>query len=197
MRGDSRGWPGLLTRLLGRTAPPAPRLDALFAVPDAAVTLDTSLGMRPTGTGSVCFRPVEGGEFSDVEANIRALLDVDSGPSVQRTADAYGFTWLTVRHTPEDVPAVVTDLHAVATTLQEAGYGPTLLCSLVAFADPAGHRLALVYLSKRGTFYPFLPLEGERRDNALELQVRGLLEAELPVERDLTRWFPVWGAPGL
>jgi hypothetical protein len=56
-----------------------------------------------------------------------------------------------------------------------------------------------VYLYKRGTFYPFAPLPGrqDRRDNALEMQVKGILENELKIEQDLTRWFPVWGAPGL
>jgi hypothetical protein len=54
-----------------------------------------------------------------------------------------------------------------------------------------------VYLYKRGTFYPFAPQPGERRDNALELQIRGVLADDLKVEADLSRWFPVWGAPGL
>jgi hypothetical protein len=31
----------------------------------------------------------------------------------------------------------------------------------------------------------------------LELQVRDLLQGELPWEMDLARWFPVWDAPGL
>lgn len=67
-------------------------------------------------------------------------------------------------------------------------------------AAPGGYRsLALVYLYKRGTFYPFSPVPGtaEKRDNELELQVRGMLTDDLPVETDLSRWFPVWGAPGL
>jgi hypothetical protein len=54
-----------------------------------------------------------------------------------------------------------------------------------------------VYLYKQGTFYPFAPLSGERRDNALELEVRGQVGADLKIEPDLSRWFPVWGAPGL
>jgi hypothetical protein len=57
--------------------------------------------------------------------------------------------------------------------------------------------LGLVYLFKRGTFYPFAPLGGERRDTALELRVKSLLAGELRMEDDLGRWFPVWGAPGL
>ncbi|MGH8826767.1 MAG: PspA-associated protein PspAB, partial [Jiangellaceae bacterium] len=62
-----------------------------------------------------------------------------------------------------------------------------------------GRGLALVYLYKRGTFYPFAPIDAttQTRDNALELQVRSLVGADLPIESDLSRWFPVWGAPGL
>jgi hypothetical protein len=52
-----------------------------------------------------------------------------------------------------------------------------------------------VYLYKRGTFYPFAPRPGERRDNELELQVRAAVGGELPVEPDLTRWFALWGVP--
>ncbi|HXZ73481.1 MAG TPA: hypothetical protein VEH31_21765, partial [Streptosporangiaceae bacterium] len=63
--------------------------------------------------------------------------------------------------------------------------------------DDSGKRLGIIYLYKRGTFYPFAPLGGERRDNALELQVRGAVGADLKIETDLSRWFPVWGAPGL
>src|SRR5437868_1512874 len=50
-----------------------------------------------------------------------------------------------------------------------------------------------------GAFYPFAPLPGaaEKRDNALELQIRALLGDDLRIEEDLSRWFPVWGAPGL
>ena len=57
--------------------------------------------------------------------------------------------------------------------------------------------VALVYLFKRGTFYPFAPEAEERRDSVMELRIRDLVQGELPWEADLTRWFPVWDAPGL
>ena len=100
---------------------------------------------------------------------------------------------------PADLSSVVTDLHAVNSSLVAAGFGPQLLCSLVSFHDPDDRPLALVYLYKRGTFYPFAPESGagERRDNILELRVRDMLARELPVEPDVSRWFAVWGAPGL
>ena len=98
-----------------------------------------------------------------------------------------------------DVAGLVTDLHAINSTLENDGYGPALLCSLVTFAAASGRRLALVYLYKRGTFYPFAPVPGaaQQRDTALELQVRGQLGEDLRLEPDTSRWFPVWGAPGL
>ncbi|YCK40621.1 PspA-associated protein PspAB [Actinomadura sp. ATCC 39365] len=184
---------GWLDSLLGRSKPVKPDLDALFALPSAAVTLQAATGLVPTGLGSVSFRAAEGGAFATVESDVKALL----GGRVEESDDGYGYTWLLVRRAPDDVGDLVTELHAVNSSLESAGFGPSLLCSLVSFADPAGRRLAVVYLYKRGTFYPFAPLPGNRRDNALELQARGVLDGELPLEADLARWFPVWGAPGL
>jgi len=112
--------------------------------------------------------------------------------------DSYGYTWLVSNHMSDEMDALVTDLHAVNSALVDGGFGPQLLCTLVAFRDENNRRLSLVYLYKRGTFYPFAPLGGgNNRDNALELQVKGVLGDDLKFEQDLTRWFPVWGAPGL
>lgn len=186
-----------LNRVLGRSKPAAPDLDQLFAVPDAAITLESAIGLRPTGLGSVSFRAAEGGAFASLTDDVQALLDADDGPKIERSLDPFGFTWLLVRREPTDVPGLVTDLHAVNASLQDRGFGPSLLCSLIGFETTAGASLGLVYLYKRGTFYPFAPIGGQQRDNALELQVRGRLGDDLRVETDLARWFPVWGAPGL
>lgn len=188
---------GFLDSLLGRRKAVRPNLDALFALPSAALSLQVSLDMLPTGRGSVAFRAPEGRAFADVEDDVRQLLDADGGLPVHVDSDSFGFTWLVVATEPADVGAVVTDLHAVNTTLVEAGFGPQLLCSLASFRGPGGQSLAMVYLFKRGTFYPFAPAADDKRDNVLELRVRDLLAGELPMEPDLSRWFAVWGAPGL
>ncbi|WP_431961072.1 PspA-associated protein PspAB [Actinacidiphila sp. bgisy160] len=191
---------GFLDALLGRSKPVRPDLDQLFGLPSAAVTLEAAAGFRPTGVGSVCFAAVEGGAFAEVQQDVRALLDMDTGQGavpVEPVRDAYGYTWLVVRRPAQDLPVLVGDLHAVNSALEGHGYGPQLLCSLAAFRDDAGRTLALVYLYKRGSFYPFAPLPGEKRDNPLELQVKALLGDDLRLEEDLGRWFPLWGAPGL
>lgn len=198
---------GFLDVLLGRSKPVRPDLDQLFALPSAAVTLQAGADFTPTGMGSVCFASVEGGAFTRLQQDVRALLDADAGRGgvpVEFTQDAYGYTWLLTRRpdAADGTAALVNDLHAVNTLLQEGGFGPQLLCSLLGFRDEERRTLALVYLYKRGSFYPFAPVpgapgQGERRDNGLELQVRALLGDDLRIEEDLGRWFPVWGAPGL
>jgi PspAB-like protein len=193
-----------LDTLFGRTKPVQPKLDDLFALPSAAIQLQAATGFTPTGSGSVCFRAVEGKTFADIQKEVRELLDLDNGRDggglpVEVTKDSYGYTWLISNHLSDEVDTLVTDLHAVNSALVDNGFGPQLLCTMVAFSDEEHRRMALVYLYKRGTFYPFAPLEGGRqsRDNALELQVRNVLSEDLKLEPDLNRWMALWGAPGL
>ncbi|QNN53198.1 PspA-associated protein PspAB [Nocardioides mesophilus] len=186
----------ILDALMGRRKPTRNNLDDLFALPTAAITLQTAANFVPTGSGAVCFRQAEGPAFAAAESEIVAVLDNDEDPDLERHVDDYGFTWLVSRQ--EDPSALVTDLHAVNTALEAQGFGPSLLCSLISFRDPSGRSLALVYLYKQGTFYPFAPKsDGRTRNNLLELQVRDLVKTDLHIEPDLQRWMPVWGAPGL
>lgn len=206
---------GFLDALLGRIKPVKPNLDVLFAIPSAVYSLRAALGLAPTGVGAVCYKAAEGAAARQALTDLRDLLGVDPGTEVSASRDEYGFTWITCRQSTVDLPALVTELHAVNTTLVEAGFGPSLLCTSIGFAtagpvrspgtwaEPCGggapddrRRLALIYLFKRGTVYPFAPRGGPPcRDNTLELQVRAELAGELPIEPDLARWFPTWNAP--
>ena len=187
---------GLLDTILGRTKPAKPNLDELFALPSAAVTLEAGMGLRPTGVGSVCVKPAEGGGFAGLREQINALLDADNDKYTE-VKDSFGFSWITRHGAAGDLQDLVADLHAVNASLADAGFGPALLVTLVVFEDAQRQKIGLVYLYKRGTWYPFVPTGKEQRDNARELQVRAVLGSDLKVEEDLSRWFPVWGAPGL
>jgi hypothetical protein len=189
-----------LDTLLGRSKPVAPDLDALFALPSAAVTLEASTGLRPTGVGSVCVKPAEGPGFARAHDEALALLQVDDAAQVHDVRDSYGYLWSTCTTTPDRLPDLVTALHGANTSYEAAGHGPGLLCSVVGFrGDVEGRRrdVGLVYLYKRGTFYPFVPSGPKHRDTALELQLRGVLAGDLTVEPELQRWFALWDAPGL
>ena len=187
---------GFLDSILGRSTPPPADLDVLFSVPQAALSLEVA-GFTATGLGAVCFRDSEGQSDDTVVGDAQKLITTDASSKVEVTDDAHGFRWLTVTRAPGDVTGLVTDLHAANSSLVDAGFGGGLLCSTVVFTAPTGGPCALVYLFKQGTFYPFVPLAGQRRDNAAELQVRGLVGEDVPVESKLDRWLALWGAPGL
>jgi hypothetical protein len=184
-----------LDALLGRSKPKPAKLDALFAISGAAVGLEAALGLRPTGRAGVCFKPASGMGFESASQELRQLLDLavrEGGGKLEISDDRYGYRWVVLDD--PDLEDLVTSVHLVNATLEERGFGPLLLCSVFAFGK--GERAChLVYLYKRGTFYPFAPGAGQRRDNELELQVRGAVAEDLPVEPDLTRWMALWGLP--
>lgn len=204
--------------LLGRTKPVKANLDALFSLPSAAVTLQVSAGLVPTGMAGVCFKPPAGQPFADIQAQIEQLLrmpDDDGANSAANTtarvhdvADNYGYRWILVDGTGID--DLVTRVHVVHSSLQEAGWESQLLCSVFGFChggdetDPTAaaeiprggpSTVYLVYLAKRGTFYPFAPAGHEQRDTELELRLRSTIGSDLPMEPDLSRWFPLWNLP--
>lgn len=196
---------GFFDSIMGRSKPKQANLDALFAVPTAAITLQAAVGLTPTGDGAVCYRAAQGSGFATTQGGVVELLRSATGaPGVEVTQDSFGFTWLEIDHEPvdpsmPDIGGLCTDLHAVNTTLEAEGFGPALLCSLIPFTDASGRSVGLVYLFKQGTFYPFAPKPGggQQRDNLLEITVRDALAGELPLEQDLSRWLAIWGAPGL
>jgi hypothetical protein len=185
-----------LDALLGRSKPKQPKLDALFGVTGATITLEASAGMKPTGQAAVCFKPASGQGFAAATEELQGLLELavkEAGSTVTVTDDRYGYRWVVLQD--PDMEDLVTSVHLVNSTLEQYGFGPQLLCSVFAFNDTAGKRFHLVYRYKRGTFYPFAPLGGERRDNELELRVKAALGGDLPVEPELARWFALWGLP--
>ncbi len=189
--------------LLGRTKQKQANLDALFSLSSAAVTLEAALGMTSSGQAAVSFKPASGADFAATATELNELLAFavkESGSTTRIEDDRYGYRWSVI--VDPQIEDLVTSAHVINSTLEDHGYGPQLLCSVFGFrGNPDGGQPGaashcyLVYLYKRGTFYPFAPLDNERRDNELELRVRGALEGELPIEPELGRWFAIWGIP--
>jgi hypothetical protein len=114
--------------------------------------------------------------------------------------DRFGYRWILVEG--GDLDDLVTRVHMVHSSLEDAGWSPQLLCSVFGFAPDASAGVTgsdavnqPIYLAKQGTFYPFAPTGAEQRDTELELRIRGVLGSDLPVESDLSRWFPIWDLP--
>ena len=198
---------GFLDALLGRTKTAQPNLDHLFGLPGAEITLQAAEGMKASTKAAVCFKPASAQSFADTEKELVDLLNLDvdgAAPTGAKTTlssqeDEFGYRWVVVEST--DFDTLVTRVHLVNSTLEEHGWGPQLLCSAFAFhpesLGSAGSAPVtyLIYLYKRGSFYPFVPTQGEHRDNEMELRLKAELSDDLAIEKDLDRWFPIWKLP--
>jgi hypothetical protein len=208
---------GLLSSILGKTKPVQSNLDALFAIPSASITLQSAAGQVCSGHGGVCFKPPTGQGFEDMQAEVVKLLSMDQTNTFQKFEDSFGYQWLVMED--PDIEQLVTQIHLVNSSLSDSGWGPQLLCSVFGLAHLAeadetealtatgmpeltagpGKVLTssayLVYLFKRGTFYPFIPDGKEHRNIEEELKLKSLVANDLTVEADLDRWFPLWDLP--
>jgi hypothetical protein len=188
---------GFLDVLTGRRKLAAPAPDRLFAMSTAYVTLETSLSITSRGAAAIVFQSLSTADFEgivrEMEEVVRATAG-DSGTQVETSDDSYGFRWLVLRGGEFD--DLVVGINAVSSALEAGGYGDRLLCAVFAFQDSHGRRLYWIYNYKRGAFYPFVPAGGaQQRDTERELVLKAQIGAELPVEQELERWFPLWGIP--
>ncbi len=188
---------GLRDTLFGRTKQVAPQLDNIFALPTAALTLQSELDLVTSGQAGLCFKAGSGESTIATDADITELLNFDElKGSFSLTTDDLGFKWLVVNDPTID--GLVTKIHAANTSMVEHQLGPRLLCAVFGFvpATPPGEgSVRLVYLLKQGTFYPFAPTGPNQRDNELELRVRSFLSTDLVMEKDLSRWMALWNLP--
>jgi hypothetical protein len=187
---------GLRDTLLGRTKQVEPKLDNLFALPTAALTLQSELDLVTSGEGGLCFKAGSGEATITTDDELKELLNFDENSKVTITTDDLGFKWLVIDDA--DISSLVTRIHGANTTMVEHGFGPRLLCAVFGFVPqtpPGEGSVRLVYLLKQGTFYPFAPTGKEQRDNELELRVRSFLEGDLAMEKDLARWMALWDVP--
>ena len=149
-----------------------------------------------SGHAGVCWKAPPGQAAADAQKEIAELV----GDGFTYAQDKFDYGWLLLED--QDLEELVTKIHMANSTLQDNGWGPQLLVSAFGFvpgADAAADArpFRLIYLFKRGTFYPFASVDAdkERRDTELELRIRTMVGADLPVEADLTRWFPLWDMP--
>jgi hypothetical protein len=187
---------GLTNVLFGRKKLPKAHQEKLFAISTARITLETELGLKPSGDAAVVFKPLSAAEFVRAENELQALLDSvaqESASKVERRGDEFGFEWLIVRD--NDFEELVPAVHLIASELVAHGFGEQLLAAAFKFVG-GKHPVYFIYGFKRGAFWPFVPTgEGKKRDNAEELELKAKLEKELPIEQDLARWLALFDAP--
>jgi hypothetical protein len=187
---------GLFDVITGKRKLAGPAADRLFAITTANVTFQTGLGINSRGAAAIVFQPLSTADFEEIVTEMEEVVRStasDSQTTVERTDDSYGFRWLVLKG--DDFDSLAVGINAISSSLQAGGYGERLLCAVFAFEDQQRRRLYWIYNYKRGSFYPFVPTGGDRRDNEREFVLKAQIGKELPVEPELERWFPLWGIP--
>ena len=191
---------GLGDVLFGRKKLKEPAAEKLFALSTAAVTLQTECSLKPAGDSALIFKPMSAGEFTSTENDAEELLRSvakGQGSDIDRKTDSFGFEWIIVRDA--DLEDQVTGVHAVASELEDRGFGGQLLAAPFRFVGGTwggDHPVYWIYGFKTGTWWPFVPTgEKQERDNARELELKAKLERELPIEPDLSKWLALYDAP--
>lgn len=188
---------GFLNIITGKRKLSGPAPDRLFAMSTAYVTFETSLGITSRGVAAIVFQPLPTADFEaivrDMEEVVRATAS-DGGTRVESSDDSYGYRWLVLRGPGFD--DLVVGINAVSTALEAGGYGERVLCAVFSFEDSRKRPQYWIYNYKRGFFYPFVPAGGEQqRDTEAEFRLKAQIGAELPLEPEPERWFPLWGIP--
>ena len=182
--------------------------EAIFSLSSAAITLETKQGLKPTGRCALTIKSTNGMYFNEMKDEIQRFVAI-SKPDLQfdyRTVvDSYGYLWLIFAgRTMEDTLAAIT---AVVDTIQEKGFSSQILASIFEFRqvpelDRGSQKNShiglryLVYNYKSNRFYPFVPFFAERsRDTENEMRIMATLQKEIPFEKDMSMWYPLWDLP--
>jgi hypothetical protein len=188
---------GFLDSILGgkkKLKGPAP--DRLFALSTAYVTLETGHGIKTTGAAAIVFQQLGTADFEAIVAEMQEILKgtgEDTGTTISSEEDEHGYRWIVLRD--DDIEDLVVGINAVSDGLMVGGYGDRVLAAVFAFKDSKGRRVYFIYNYKRGYWYPFVPAGQRERDGERELQIKAIIDGELPIEPELERWFPLWGIP--
>jgi hypothetical protein len=188
---------GFLDVLRGKRNLKQPAPDRLFAMSTAQVTMETGMGLRAAGKAAIVFQPLATADFEGIVRDMEEVVrgtGADAGTRIDATDDEFGYRWMVL--SDPDFEDIVVGVNAVSTALEGGGYGERILCAVFAFRDERDRPVYWIYNYKRGAFYPFAPAGGEQqRDTERELRLKAQIGAELPIEAELERWFPLWGIP--
>jgi len=188
---------GLFDVIAGKRKLAKPAPDRLFAISTAYVTFQTELSIATRGVAGIVFQPLATSDFEQIAKDMVEVVEgtsSDSGTTVDTRDDDYDYRWMILRD--PDFDDLVVGVNAVSGALEAGGYGERILCAVFAFEDAQKRPLYWIYNYKRGAFYPFVPAPGaQQRDTERELRLKAQVGAELPLEAELERWFPLWGTP--
>jgi hypothetical protein len=193
----------LMNAVLGSSKLPKAKTEKLFAMSTASITLESALDLKPSGAAGICFKPISASSYESARKEIQELLEYSSketNTEFRLEKDEFNFLWAIFKD--PDFEDLIANIHLVSETLEEHSFGEQLLCAIYRFDRESeagnsgtGKSVYWIYNFKQGTYYPFVPLSGKQRDNTFEFRLRAEMEKEMPIEKNVEKWYPLWGIP--
>jgi hypothetical protein len=160
------------------------------------------LGLKVTGRCALTFKTVSGTFFYEMEEDIRRFLG-SLQPEFEITwrtiTDSYGYMWIVLEG--KRIEDLLAGLTAVGDIVEERGFSDQLLAAVFEFSserEAGGGRRSyqyLVYNYKRNNFFPFVPTGQKTRDTEQEMKLMATIAEEVPFEKDMALWYPLWDLP--
>ena len=175
--------------------------DAIFSLSSAYITLETKLGLKSTGRCALSIKSVDGMHFTEMKDDIQRFLNIgksDVELSSRMVVDSYGYLWVILDG--KSMGDILAGISAVGDTIQEKGFTNQLLVAVFEFNNKEkpnnGDSIQyLIYNYKFNKFYPFVPFGQKTRNSESEMKIMATIAAEVPFEKDMTLWYPLWDLP--
>jgi hypothetical protein len=172
--------------------------DVLFSLSSAYLTIESKMGLKNSGRGALSLKSISGMYFNEMKDDIKRFLDIsktDFELTYRTVTDSYGYLWVILEG--KRMEDLLAGISAVGDTVDEKGFSNQLLAAIFEFTDNRNRKEYLIYNYKRNRFYPFVPLDNGKksRNTEEEMKIMATIGDEVPLERDMTLWYPLWDLP--
>ena len=173
--------------------------EALFTLSSGQISLETKLNLKSTGKAAISLKSVSGRFFAETMSEVQNFLEVsktDSDLSYQVANDSYGYLWIILQSS--EIEDNISAISAVGQTINDRGFSKQLFAAVFQFSNNNNNKTNnryLIYNYNLNKFYPFVPVNKNERDNEIEREIMVTIIDEMPIEKDASLWYPIWGLP--
>ena len=177
------------------------KADTLFSLSSSYISLQTKLGLRPSGRSALSIKAASGTYFFEMEQEIKRFLasaKTDIDLAYRSDTDSFGYLWMILEG--KSIEDHLAGMTAALDTIEEKGFSNELLAILFEFlnernGDNNAKKYYLIYNYKRNNFYPFVLTGIKSRSTEEEMKIMAAIADEMPFEKDMSLWYPIWDIP--
>lgn len=171
--------------------------DVISSLSSAYISLKTKLNLKSTGRSAICIKKIDSGWFNGMKEDIERFLEackIEFELTYRTIEDPYNYLWIIiVGNTLEDTVAAIMSINDI---VDQKGFSNRLLASIFEF-NKGSRTQYLIYNHKLDMFYPFVPIneQEKQRNHAEELKIMSAVVNEIPFEKEMSNWYPIWNIP--